>query len=186
MSFCCFSSWALAAALTGNQLAPVPVPIQLPLVLKVLTAERNRPLEARPILVIGIVYQRTSRESREAKDRLVAEIEKGTAKDWALPVRFGLIDVSNPRDLASGVAAAKPDILYVSPLDGFDIDAITSLSRARKILTFTGVPAFVKLGLSVGFGSERGETRILINRKASLAEGADFSPRLLKLAAVIE
>lgn len=186
MSFCCFSLWAVAAALTGNQLAPVPVSIQLPLVLKVLTAERNRPLETRPVLVIGIVYQRTSRESREAKDHLVAEIESGKAKGWAPPVRFELIDVSNPRDLASGVATAKPDILYVSPLDGFDVDAITSLSRARKILTFTGVPAFVKLGLSVGFGSEKGETRVLVNRKASLAEGADFSSKLLNLAEVLE
>ncbi len=186
MSFRCFPCWALAAALTGNQLAPVPTAIQLSLVLKVLTANRNRPLETRPVLVIGIVYQRTSRESREVKDRLVAEIEKGTANDWAPPVRFGLIDVSNPRDLASGVETTKPDILYVSPLNGFDIDAIASLSRARKILTFTGVPTFVKLGLSVGFGSERGETRILINRKASLAEGADFSSKLLKLAEVIE
>jgi YfiR/HmsC-like len=186
MSFCCFSWWALTVALTGNQPAPVPMPIQLPLVLKVLTAERNRPLEARPTMVIGIVYQRTSRESTEVKDRLVAEIEKGTANDGAPRVGFGLIDVSNPRDLARGVAAAKPDILYVSFLDGFDMGAISSLSRARKILTFTGVPAFVKLGLSVGFWSERGETRILINRKASLAEGADFSSKLLNHAEVIE
>jgi YfiR/HmsC-like len=181
-----FPCWALAAALTGNQPTPVPMPIQLPLVLKVLTAERNRPLEARPVLVIGIVFQRTSRESREVKDRLVAEIENRTVNDWAAPVRFGLIDVSNPRDLASGVATTKPGILYVCPLPGFDIGAIVSLSRARKILTFTGVPAFVKSGLSVGFGSERGETKIIINRTASLAEGADFSSKLLKLAEVIE
>jgi YfiR/HmsC-like len=186
MSFGRFPCWVLVVALTGNQPAPVPGPGQLALVLKVLTAERNTPLQARPVLVIGIVYLRTSPESREAKDRLVAEIENGTANDWAPPVRFGLIDVSNPRDLASGVATVKPDILYVNPLPGFDIGAIVSLSRARKILTFTSVPAFVKLGLSVGFGSERGETRILINRKASLAEGADFSSKLLKLAEAIE
>ena len=178
--------WALVAALMGNQPASVPMPIQWPLVLKVLTAERNRPLQARLALVIGIVYQGTSLESREVKDRLVAEIEKGTANDWTPPVRFGLIDVSNPQDLASGVATTKPDVLYVGPLPGFDIDAIASLSRARRILTFTGVPAFVKLGLSVGFRSERGETRILINRKASRAEGADFSSKLLKLSEVIE
>jgi YfiR/HmsC-like len=182
-----FPCWALAAAaLTGNQTAPVPVPIQFQLVLKVLTAERNRPLETRKDLAIGIVYQRKSPDSRDVKDQFAAEIEKGTANHRAPPVRLGLIDVSNPADLASGFARVNPDILYVSPLPGFDLDAIVSLSRARKILTFTGVPAYVQSGLSVGFSSERGDARILINRKASLAEGADFSSKFLKLAQVIE
>jgi hypothetical protein len=187
MSLRRFPCWALAAALTGNQPAAVPMPMQFQLVLKVLSAERNRPLETRKALAIGIVYQRKSPDSRDVKDRLAAEIEKGTANHRAPAVRFALIDVSNPADLASGFARANPDILYVSPLPGFDLDSVVSLSRARKILTFTGVPAYVRSGLSVGFSSsERGDARILINRKASLAEGADFSSKLLKLAQVIE
>jgi hypothetical protein len=181
-----FPCWALAAALTGNQPAPVSAPNQFQLVLKVLTAERNRPLGTRPTLAIGIVYQRKSPDSRDVKDRFAAEIGKGAANDRAPAVRFGLIDVSNPADLASQVARTNPDILYVSPLPGFDLGPIVSLSRARKILTFTGVPAYVRSGLSVGFSSEPGEARILINRKASRAEGADFSSKLLKLARVIE
>jgi len=181
-----FPCWALAAALMGNQAMPVPMPIQFQLVLKVLTAERNRPLETRPALAIGIVYQGKSPDSRDVKDRFAAEIEKETANHVVPPVRFGLIDVSNPADLASEFARTNPDILYVSPLPGFDLDAIVALSRARKILTFTGVPAYVQSGLSVGFSSELGAARILINRKAYLAEGADFSSKLLKLAQVIE
>lgn len=187
MSCRLFPCWALAAALTGNQPAPpVPIPIQFQLVLKVLTAERNRPLETRKALAIGIVYQRNSPDSRDVKDRFAAEIEKGTANHRTPPIRLELIDVSNPANLASELARANPDILYVSPLPGFDLDSIVSLSRARKILTFTGVPAYVQSGLSVGFSSERGDARILINRKASLAEGADFSSKFLKVAQVIE
>lgn len=181
-----FPFWALAAALAGNQPAPVPMPIQFQLVLKVLTAERNRPLETRKALAIGIVYRRKSPDSRDVKDQFAAEIEKGAANHVVPPVRFGLIDVSNPADLASEFARTNPDILYVTPLPGFDLDSIVSLSRTRKVLTFTGVPAYVQSGLSVGFGSERGDARILINRKAYMAEGADFSSKLLKLAQVIE
>ena len=186
MSYCRFPCWALAAALAGNQAAPVAMPIQYQLVLKVLTAERNRPLETRKALTVGIVYEGKSPDSRDVKDRFAAEIGKGAASSPAPPVSFGLIDVSSPAGLASEFARTTPDILYVSPLPGFDLDSIVSLSRARKILTFTGVPAYVQSGLSVGFSSERGDARILINRKASLAEGADFSSKLLKLARVIE
>ncbi len=178
--------WALAAALAGNQPAQVPMPAQIHLLLKVLTAERNRPLETRQALAIGIVYRRDSEDSKDVKDRFAAEIAKGTADHQVPPVRVGLVDVSNPAHLESALARTNPDILYVCPLPGFDLDAIVSLSRARKILTFTGDPAYVRSGLSVGFGPDRGEARILINRKAYLAEGADFSSKLLRLAQVIE
>jgi hypothetical protein len=181
-----FPCWALAAAITGSQPAPVPAPVQLQLVLKVLTAERNRPLETRAALTIGIVYQRTSAESTAAKDRLAAEIAREAASGRTPTVRAGLIDVSTPGDLAGAFARANPDILYVCPLTGLGLDAIVSLSRARKVLTFTPVPAYVESGLSVGFLLDQGEAKILVNRKACLAEGADFSAKLLKLARVVE
>src|SRR5512140_413638 len=125
--------WSLAAIVAGGQALPDPVPAQLPLVLKVLTAERNRPLEARSALVVGIVYQSTSRQSTDTKDLLAAEIEGRTADAGPPPVHSVVIDVSNPRNLATSVARTRPDILYVSPLTGFDIEAITSVSRERKI-----------------------------------------------------
>lgn len=186
MSYVSLPFWALAAALTGSQPAPVPESTQLGLVLKVLTAERNRPLETRETLTIGIVYQTRTPDSRDVKDRFAAEIEKEAANSRAPTIRVALIDVSRPADLASAFARVKPDILYVAPLPGFNLDSIVSLSRARKTLTFTGVPGYVRFGLSVGFESDNGDARILINRKASLAEGADFSSKLLRLARMIE
>ena len=99
MSLRRFPCWALAAALTGNQPAAVPMPMQFQLVLKVLSAERNRPLETRKALAIGIVYRRNSQDSRDVKDRFAAEIAKGAVNHQVPPVRFGLIDVSNPADL---------------------------------------------------------------------------------------
>lgn len=186
MSLSCVPCWVLTAFLAGNQPVPVPMSVQLPLILKVLSAERNRPLEARSVLVIGIVCRRASTESMEAAGHLVTQIEKATAGEWAPPLRFELVELSDGRDTASSVARAGPDILYVTPLPGADVEALVRLTRARKILTFTGAPALVRLGLSVGFELRKGETKILINRRASVAEGADFSSKLLKLADVIE
>ncbi|MFI5180824.1 MAG: YfiR family protein [Thermoanaerobaculia bacterium] len=177
------AGYALAATLAS---APVPLPTQYALLLKVLTADRNFPMQGRDDLVIGIVYQRNSPASREVAERLASEIERRSADEGAASARYRLIDVSDPAALAPGVAACQPGVLYVAPLTDFDVRRIAALSRARKIRTATGVPAYVESGLAVGFESDRGAVRIVINREASRAEGADFSSKLLKLARRIE
>jgi YfiR/HmsC-like len=176
------ATWAVGAALAAAPAETVPVATQAALLLKVLEADRNLRPRDRADLVIGIVYQRSSRASRDVAERFAAEVERATERDGALRARSGLIDVSAPGALAEGVAALDPGALYVAPLEGFDVGRIVALSRSLKIRTATGVPAFVEDGLAVGFESDRGAPRIVINREASRAEGADFSSKLLKLA----
>jgi hypothetical protein len=176
------ATWAVGAALAAAPAEPVPVATQAALLLKVLAADRNLSAQDRGELVIGIVYQRTFRPSREVAERFAAEVERASSNDGALRARPGLIDVSAPGALAEGVTGLGPGALYVAPLEGFDVGRVVALSRSRKIRTATGVPAFVEAGLAVGFESDRGTPRILINREASRAEGADFGSKLLKLA----
>jgi hypothetical protein len=179
------ANWAVGAVLAVAPTEPVPVATQAALLLKVLAADRNLSARDRGDLVIGIVYQRTFRASRELAERFAAEVERAAADDGALRARPGLIDVSVPGALAERVAALDPGALYVAPLEGFDVSRIVALSRSRKIRTATGVPAFVEDGLAVGFESDRGAPRILINREAARAEGADFGSKLLKLARAV-
>lgn len=179
------ATWAVGAALAAAPAEPVPVATQAALLLKVLAADRNLRARDRADLVIGIVYQRSSRASRDVAERFAAELERAAANDGALRARPGLVDVSAPGALAEGVAALDPGVLYVAPLAGFDVGRIVALSRSLKIRTATGVPGFVEDGLAVGFESDRGAPRIVINREASRAEGADFGSKLLKLARLV-
>ncbi|MCK4591646.1 MAG: YfiR family protein, partial [Candidatus Latescibacteria bacterium] len=78
------------------------------------------------------------------------------------------------------------DILYVAPLRALGVKTITGVSRAKRILTLTGVPDYVESGLAVGIGIKGEKPRVIINSPAAKAEGADFSSQLLKLAKVIK
>lgn len=172
----------LAGAVAGAPPMPVAAPAQVALLLKVLTADRNLPARSPAGLAIGVVYQRAVPASRTAGEQVALEIEREVRSRDGAPVRVGLVDVTDPSALAPAVAALRPSVLYVAPLEGFDVGRITSLSRAGKIRTASGVPSYVAAGLAVGFEPAGNGVRILINREASRAEGADFSSRVLKHA----
>jgi hypothetical protein len=180
-----FAGCLLAGALLAPPPAPVPVPTQVALLLKILSADRNLPARSPGGLSIGIVYERVVPASREAAARAAAEIDRENASREGPRVRVGLVDVSDAAALAPGIAALDPGVLYVAPLAHLDVRRISALSRAGKIRTATGVPAFVDAGLAVGFEPGPGGVRILINAGAARAEGADFSSKVLKLARVV-
>ena len=176
------AAWVLASAAAAALPLPVPASAHVALLLKVLTADRNLPARGSAGLAIGIVYQETVPASREAAKQIVQEIEMENRSRREGPVRYGLVDVSDPSALVPVVAELRPDVLYVAPLEAFDVTRISAVSRAGKIRTATGVPAFVDEGVAVGFEAVPQGVRILINVEAARAEGADFSSKVLKLA----
>lgn len=164
----------------------IPVDQQLTLFLKVLTADRNATTPSAAPLLIGVVFQQEVPPSRAAKDELLAAIERSRpGGSGRAPVRTVLFEVGSPDGRARLAAVDALGALYVAPLRDFPVERISSVSRARKILTVTGVPGYVDAGLAVGFEARLGSPLIIVNHEASLAEGADFSSKLLKLARVI-
>jgi len=59
-----------------------------------------------------------------------------------LPVRTVMIDLEKSIPLDQAIEINGLNILYVPPLRAFDVKTISTISRARKILTLTGVPAY--------------------------------------------
>jgi hypothetical protein len=111
--------------------------------------------------------------------------ESSIKKIEDIPFRLVSIDIDDT-DLASATSRENVDILYITPLRAAEIETITAVSRAEKIMTITGVPDYVELGLAVGIGEEGNKPLIIINLPTAKAEGADFSSKLLKLAKIIE
>ena len=66
------------------------------------------------------------------------------------------------------------------------IDNIIDISRREKIITLTGVPEYVNMGLAVGIDIRENRPQIVINMSAAKAEGADFSSQLLKLSKIVD
>jgi hypothetical protein len=165
---------------------PVPVKVQIPLFLKILTFDRKLKTRVGDEIVIGVVYQRKFRKSLNVKERFVDMMDESSiTKVEDIPIRQVSIDIDKT-DLAGAVSRNNIDILYVAPLRALGVKRITGVSRAKRILTLTGVPDYVESGLAVGIGIKGEKPRVIINSPAAKAEGADFSSQLLKLAKVIK
>lgn len=171
----------------ASQEIPVPVNLQFQLFLKILEFDRNLKTRVGEEIVFGVAYQKTFKESVDTKDELVKAIEQSSLKEIdTIPVRYALIELGGENRLANALDKAKVNILYVTPLRAFDIRAFANVCQAKHIMTVTGVPSYVNLGISIGFEVRGQNPEIVINLQSAVAEGSDFSSRLLQLARVIE
>jgi len=177
----------LVTPLSRAQEIEVPANVQFALLQKILAFDRNLKERAGDEIVIGILYQSNFRSSLNFKDELAAVIKKSTVEQLLnLPIRYVAIEVVGNINLGEQAVKHNVDIFYVAPLRAVEMKTITAVSRARKILTFTGVPAYVEIGISVGIGIKGDNPRIIVNLPAAKAEGAEFNAQLLKLAKIIE
>jgi len=171
----------------ASQEIPVPVNLQYQLFLKILEFDRNLKARVGEEIVFGVAYQKTFKESVDTKDELVKAIEQSSLKEIdTIPIRYALIELGGENGLANALDKGKVNILYVTPLRAFDIRAFVNVCQARQIMTVTGVPSYVNLGISIGFEARGQNPEIVINLQSAKAEGSDFSSRLLQLARVIE
>ncbi len=159
----------------------LPVDLQFSLFYRILTYDRTLERRLAGGLVIGIVYQHRFRSSALAREQALRQQPPAGV---GFQARFVSIDLDEGVDLASVVAEAGCDVLYVAPLRAVGIRTITAVSRARGLLTLTGVADYVEAGLAVGVGLRGDRPEILVNVAASRAEGADFSAQLLRLARI--
>jgi hypothetical protein len=175
----------------------VPVSVQVPLFMKILTSDRNLKTRAGKEIVVGIIYREKFRQSLNVKDEFLKFVEQNNIKKFNdIPIRFVPIDIgdgSNLKDTISRYSQSPAtegngnnvDILYVTPVRVLEIKTITDISRTQKILTLTGVPEYVESGLSVSIGIRAEKPLIIINLLGAKSEGAGFSSQLLKLAKVL-
>ncbi len=170
---------------SSAQEVAVPVQAQFPLFMKILTFDRNLKKRSKKEIVIGIVYQKKFRASLTVAEELEAAVAGSSVRSVAgIPVRCVPIDVGDADDLMEEVSRNGVNTLYVAPLRALSVKTVATVSRAKQIVTLTGVTEYVASGLSVGIGEKEGRPQILIGLSSAKAEGADFSSQLLKLARV--
>ena len=94
----------------------MPVDIQLPLFLKILTYDRSFQSKARSAITIGIVYLPGDPESVKAKDEMVANLKRladSTIKN--LPIKYVTLEFRDVASLDKAVKAGKVNVFYVAP-----------------------------------------------------------------------
>lgn len=163
----------------------LPVETQIPLFLKLLTFDRNLPTEPGTQLVIAIVFQGGNRESSAARRQATVELLKAGQLMPGLTARIVDIDLERDRDVAAILVTQGVVAMYISPLRAVDIHALTRITRAAQVRSFSGVTRYVTQGIGLGATMRGDLPQIIVNLPATREEGADFSAQLLKLARVI-
>jgi hypothetical protein len=164
----------------------LPADLQIPLILKVLTYDRQLESKAGGEVNIGIVYSPADPSSSQATTDVSGTLNKFAGKTVKkLPINYWTIEFVSTQRLEAILKEKNISVLYVSPGVEKHITAITQVSQSRRVTTTTGVPDFVKQGVAVGIGQRRGKPQIYINLEASKSEGSEFDASLLRIATVV-
>ncbi len=184
-------SLALVFCMTGIGRAeqmPVPADVQIPLILKILTFDRNFEVKITTALTIGIVYDPQNPASLQGKDAIAQSLAPFTTKTIKkLPIAYILLEFTPGKSLAEIARTKHINVFYIVPGNVEHLPALLEISWTQQILTVTGVPAYMDKGVAVGISLNR-ENRplILINLASSKSAGSAFDANLLKLATIVE
>lgn len=162
----------------------VPMQVQVPILLKVISFDRHLRIRAPRDVVIGVVMQGGNRASLVASEEAVRILSAPGTNVDGIPVRVISFDLDR-QSVGDVLNNATLTHLYVTPLRAVNIRHLAEHARAANVTTMTGVAEHLDRGLSIGVGLRAGRPKILVNVSASRAEGADLSAELLKLAELV-
>jgi hypothetical protein len=163
---------------------PLPGERQVPLLLKVLTYDRHFEARAGQEVMVGIVYTGDP-ESRAAAEDVATTFLKFKGKTVKkVPVNYVMVEYTRAADVEKLVKAKGVNVLYITPGNSKNLEEISRISQANGVTTATGVPEYVKKGISVGIGVTQDKPQIHINLTSSRSEGSEFDASLLQIAQV--
>lgn len=163
---------------------PIPLGTQFQLFLKILLF--NRTAVVKDQLVILIVYQKNFRVSLNTLNEIKSLNRDNLIGDFnGKPVRLESVSIENELDLETYLLHNKPDVIYIPPLRAIDIKMLAKIATEIKVLTLTGVPDYVKFGVTIGVDIKGEKPEIMINLRSAKESGADFSSQLLKLSRIV-
>jgi hypothetical protein len=181
--FLCVAAFRAAAA---AETMPAPTDLQVPLILKILTYDRELLQKAKSELTIGVVYFPSDPSSVQAKDDVLRVLEQLSDKTVRkVSIRSVAVEYKNPADLQAAATANRIGVFYVTPGNAAHLDRVLQVSQSQRITTFTGVPDYVQRGVAVGIGVRQDKPQILINLASVKSEGSEFDASLLRIATVI-
>jgi hypothetical protein len=162
---------------------PVPAALQVPLLLKILTYDRNFSARTASGLRIAIIFISASAESTRARDEIADALTGLTVKN--VPIRHTTLESVSDGQVAATARADQVNIFYLTPGIGAHLGSLLRIGVERQIITTTGVPAYVDQGVAVGVGIKQDKPYILINLPTSKAVGTEFDASLLRIAKVV-
>ena len=167
---------------------PVPAPLQVKLLLKALTFDRNFSQKISTTVLIGIVYDPKNPAANQAQRDITRILDQLTIKK--LPIKYVRLHYRGEATFGQLAKQHNIHVFYVMPGNADYLQELLRVSQMHQISTVTGVPAYVEQGVAVGVDVQRNRSklrpRILINLPASKSQGSAYEARLLKMATVLK
>ncbi len=164
----------------------LPADTQVTVLLKVLTYDRHFESRVKPEVVVGIVYVAASAESKAAAEDVGSTFFRFKGKTVKkIPVNFVMVEYTTAAEVEKFLKAKNVKVLYVTPGNSKNLGELVRISQSHGLTTTTGVPEYVKKGITIGVGARRDEKpQIHINLPSSKSEGSEFDASLLQIAEV--
>lgn len=175
-------AFATSAAAQVTQVPPVH---QSAILLKALVYDRN--LEARASGAVDVMLIHDASSSKELLEKTRSAFSALATKQLkGLAIRVHVHEYTSPKKLSAALAAKQIDTVYTCEgLGGEAVDAITDLTRGANIASMTGTRDHIRKGVALAVLLHKGKPRLVVNLKASKAEGLDLKSTLLRVAVVI-
>ena len=174
------------AAAADAESIPVPAELQVPLLLKVLTFDRNFAKRGWTVLHIGIVFVGSDPISSKLRTDIVDVLKRLSDKTLRnLPITYTVVEYTSDSQIEGVVRASQVNVLYVAPGNARNLPKLLQVSQSQHIITTTGVPEYVEKGVAVGIGIRQDKPEILINLAASKSAVSEFDASLLRIARVV-
>lgn len=163
----------------------VPVPLQMELLLKVASYDKNLPARAPDVVRLMLLVKPGSTNGSHVAQLAARQLGGKTLAGRSL--ELSTQPFSDAANLAQKVKDTRTAIVYLAP--GFDANELAAIAKALSGLSVLSVGAlsrFVQSGTVLSFDLISGKPKLLIHQKRALAQGVEFSSQVLKLAKVIE
>ena len=122
------------ATRSAAQDMPVPVEVQVPLLLKILSFDRALTISPSDPLVVGVVFQGRNRSSSEIGAEVRGQlIAGGRAPGAGRAIRVVPIDLDAISDIRAVLLRDSVRVLYVAPLRAVAISTVAAATRERLV-----------------------------------------------------
>jgi len=164
----------------------VPIPIQIDLLLKVASYDKNLKQRARERIRVAVITKQDDADSgRSASQALKAlsDVEDVSG----LPVDPLSVIFTDAPALARLVVEGGVSILYVTP--GFGEDEMVAIAHALdgvSVLSAGALAKYTNRGLVLGFDLAGGKPKLLVHLARAKRQRVELSSSVLKLMRVIE
>ena len=169
------------------QQSSMPSRMEATVLARVIAYDETPTSRADDAVVVGVVYtSRSASSTAEGNDMVTAfkELEHRTLR--GLPFRVERIVWQDGDSLARFIGQHGVDALYVAAGLDDHIGAISRVTRDLHVLTLTATRQYVVNGLSVCATIIANKPILVLNQKASAAEGARFGSDFLALTTPAE